>query len=69
MHRNVKEMGARFHKEQGGGIIQTLSRWEKPNVKGKPIKLLTTHFVLLCSVIRSGWGSYCMGMGRVWEKN
>ena len=51
-----------------GELFRPCAYGEKPNVKGKPIKLSTTYFVLLFPVIRRGWGIYCMGMGRVWEK-
>ena len=48
MRHNVKEMGALFHKESGGGNIQTFEPIEKIQMsKGKPIKWSTTHFFLL----------------------
>ena len=35
----------------------------------KPIKWSTTLFVLLYPIIRSGWGSYFLVMGKVWRSN
>ena len=40
--------------------------------KGKPIKTVNYPFLVffpnLLFLPEFGWGSYCMGMGRVWEK-
>ena len=46
-----------------GGVIKPLSQWKKL------FKLSTTHFFLMCPVIRSCRGSYFLGMGKVWRSN
>ena len=53
-------MGAWFHKEWRG-VFKPFSQW------GKPIKLSTIHFVFCAQWSKSGWVSYCMGMGKVWR--
>ena len=47
MRRNVKEMGAWFHKEWGGGNIQTFGTiGEKPNAKGNTHRVVNYPFFL-----------------------
>ena len=37
--------------------------------RGKTHQDVNYPFCLLCPVIRSGWGSYFLGMGKVWRSN
>ena len=75
MRCNIKEMGAWFHKEWGGGNIWTFDPMGKSQIsKGEPIKLSTTHFVFCAESSRSwlgkvnawGWEEYGSQI-RIWE--
>ena len=69
-----------IQRERDGGMIsqgigreniQTLDPMGKSQMsKGKPINLSTTHFVFFPNhlfLLEIGWGSYFLGMGKVWR--
>ena len=72
MYCNVKEMGAWFHKEKGGGIIQTLILWGKSMCQNKTPKNVCPFphaFTFSSSLmfLESGWTFYIIHPSFTWS--